>query len=223
MSYGLKLHVWGEYACFTRPEMKVERLSYDVMTPSAARGIVEAIYWKPQIRWTIDRIHVLKPIRLETFRRNEIGSKLSEGTVRKAMKSGKPSDARVYIEDNRQQRAATILRDVGYGIEARFEIVQGSGDEGQEAKHLSASRRRAQKGQCFHRPYLGNREFPAHFELVEGGFPDSELEPGDRDRDLGWMLYDIDFQNGMNPTFFQARMVDGTVEIPSPGSAEIRR
>ncbi len=223
MNYGLKLHVWGAYACFSRPEMKVERLSYDVMTPSAARGIVEAVYWKPQIRWTINRIHVLKPIRFETFRRNELASKISKIKVKQAMTRGDSRGLHTFIEDDRQQRAATILRDVGYGIEARFEIVPGSGDEGLEAKHFSASRRRARKGQCFHRPFLGNREFPAYFELVENEFPKSELRPGERDRDLGWMLYDIDFENGMEPAFFRARMTDAVIEVPTMHSPEVRR
>lgn len=223
MSYGLKLHVWGDYACFTRPEMKVERLSYDVMTPSAARGIVEAIYWKPQIRWMIDRIYVLKPIRFETFRRNELASKISEAKVNQAMKKGDSRDLKVFMDDDRQQRAATILRDVGYVIDAHFQIVPGSGDEGLEAKHFAALRRRARKGQCFHRPYLGNREFPAYFELIEDELPETELGTVDRDRDLGWMLYDIDFSDGMAPTYFRARMVDGAIEVPAPDSTKVRR
>ena len=223
MSYGLKIHVWGNYACFTRPELKVERLSYDVMTPSAARGIVEAIYWKPQIRWKIERIHVLKPIRFETFRRNELASKISAQRIEQGMVRGDSKDLRIFIEEERQQRAATILRDVAYGIEARFEIVPGSGDEGSEAKHFAASNRRARKGQCFHRPYLGNREFPAHFELVEDAFPKSQLSPGERDRDFGWMLYDIDFANNMTPTFFRAQMKSATIMVPDMNSPDIRR
>ena len=122
MAFGIRLHVWGDYACFTRPEMKAERVSYDVITPSAARGILEAVHWKPAIRWVIDRIHVLKPIRFETLRRNELGSKIPLGTVRKAAKSGSSRDLHTYVESDRQQRAATLLRDVGYVIEAHFDL-----------------------------------------------------------------------------------------------------
>jgi len=116
VAYGIKLHCWGEWACFTRPEMKVERVSYDVMTPSAARGIVEAIYWKPEIRWQIDRITVLKPIKFTSVRRNEVKEKIGAGTAAKAMKDGKGNLA-FYVDDgdNRQQRATLMLRDVGYG------------------------------------------------------------------------------------------------------------
>ena len=126
MAYGVKLHVWGEYACFTRPEMKVERVSYDVMTPSAARGILEAIHWKPAIRWTIDRIHVLKPIRFESLRRNELGGKIPAGNVHKAMRSGTTDGLRTVIEGDRQQRAATLLRGVAYVIEAHFTLTDSA-------------------------------------------------------------------------------------------------
>src|SRR5690554_2161623 len=127
MSLGIRLHVWGERACFTRPEMKVERVSYDVITPSAARGILEAIHWKPAIRWVIDRIHVLKPIRFESIRRNEVGSKLSPGNVCKAMKACTTAGLVTFVDDDRQQRAATVLRDVAYVIEAHFELTDRSG------------------------------------------------------------------------------------------------
>ena len=122
MAYGIKLHVWGDLACFTRPEMKVERVSYDVITPSAARGVVESIYWKPQIRWAIDRIHVLKPIRFTSLRRNEVGAKIPAGAAASAMKNGR-GNLGMNIEEERQQRAALLLRDVAYLIEAHFEII----------------------------------------------------------------------------------------------------
>ena len=126
MPYGVKLHVWSDYACFTRPEMKVERVSYDAMTPSAARGILEAIHWKPAIRWVVDRIHVLKPIRFENLRRNELGHKIPAGNFRKAMSNGTTQDLRTLVEDDRQQRAATLLRDVAYVIEAHFVLTRAA-------------------------------------------------------------------------------------------------
>ena len=174
MSYGVRLHVWGEYACFTRPEMKVERVSYDVMTPSAARGILEAVHWKPAIRWVIDRIHVLKPIRFENLRRNELGGKIP-ANVRKAMRAGSTVGLHTLIEDDRQQRAATVLRDVGYIIDAHFVLTDAARVDDTEAKHLAMFNRRAARGQCFHRPCLGTREFAADFELVEDTMPSAYL------------------------------------------------
>ena len=221
MTYGIKLHVWGEYACFTRPEMKVERVSYDVMTPSAARGILEAIHWKPAIRWVIDRIHVLKPIRFETLRRNELGGKVPAGSVRNAMKRGSTEGLCSVIEEDRQQRATTLLRDVAYIIEAHFELTDAAGEGDTEAKHLSMFNRRAAKGQCFHRPYLGTREFAANFELVDSTEPRLDLPAVQQNRDLGWMLHDIDYGNEMIPYFFRAEIRNGVVEVPPPASKEV--
>ncbi len=219
MSRGVRLRVRGDYACFTRPEMKVERVSYDVMTPSAARGLLEAVYWKPAIRWVIKRIHVLKPITFTNLRRNELGGKIRAGTVKKVMKGGGP--LQVYIEDNRQQRAAMVLRDVDYLIEAEFEFT--SGEDNNAGKHLDTFKRRAVKGQCFHRPYLGCREFPAHFNLHQGEAPASPY--AGEERDLGWMLWDLDYSNRKNiqPRFFHAYLKDGVLEVPSPLSPEVRR
>jgi CRISPR-associated protein Cas5d len=214
MAHGVKLRVWGDYACFSRPEFKVERGSYDVMTPSAARGILEAVYWKPEIRWIIERIRVLKPIRFTNIRRNEIESKVSAANAKRVMNAGK-GKLGVFIEDDRQQRAALILRDVEYVIEARFELLDSS--ETNTGKHKEIFTRRARAGQCFHRPYLGCREFPAFFELVEGEAPASDLSG-----DLGWMLHDIDFKNGMQPRFFRARMRKGVIEVPPFESREVR-
>ena len=216
MSYGIKLKVWGSYACFTRPEMKVERVSYDIMTPSAARGILEAIYWKPAITWIVDRIHVLNPIRFDNIRRNELGGKLAIGNVKKAMKDGH-SPVEVFIEENRQQRAAMVLRDVAYVIEAHFEF--NGIEDNIPAKHKEIFERRAVKGQCFHQPYLGCREFPASFSLVEGNVPRSELTD---ERDLGWMLHDLDFDTEMEAKFFRAMMRDGIIEIPPRNGKEVR-
>lgn len=215
MSYGIKLHVWGERALFTRPEMKVERVSYDVITPSAARGILEAIHWKPAIRWEVDSIQVLKPIRFESIRRNEVGGKLSAASVGKAIKAGRTDQLVNYLEEDRQQRAATMLRDVGYVIAAHFELTEKAGPEDNEGKHLDIFNRRARRGQCFQAPCLGTREFPASFVLVEDG---AEVPMSDTalagERDLGWMLHDIDFADGMTPRFFRARMVDGLIDVP---------
>ena len=208
MSYGVKLKVWGDYACFTRPEMKVERVSYDVMTPSAARGILEAIYWKPAIVWVIDRIHVLKKMRFDNVRRNELASKIAVGTVTAAMKDGK-SPVEVFIEDDRQQRAAMILRDVSYVIEAHFGFT--GTEDNNPAKHKEIFDRRTQRGQCFHQPYLGCCEFSAHFELIEGEIPKSKLNGK---QDLGWMLHDMDFQDNIEAKFFQAVMNEGIINVP---------
>jgi CRISPR-associated protein Cas5d len=211
-SHGVRLLVWGERACFTRPEMKVERVSYDAMTPSAARGILEAIHWKPAIRWVVQRIHVLKPIRFESFRRNEVGSKVPARAAAAAMGSGDLSGLGLAVDADRQQRAMLHLRDVAYGIEARFEMTDRAGSEDNPGKHAEMFRRRASRGQCFHRPCLGVREFPADFELVEA-FPETELPEGERHRDLGWMLHDIDYAAGRTSRFFRARLEGGVIDV----------
>jgi CRISPR-associated protein Cas5d len=234
MSYGIKLKTWGEYAAFNRPEMKVERVSYDAITPSAARGILEAIYWKPQMRWVIDRLHVLEPIRFTHIRRNEISSKIpvkGPTGVEAAMRRGEASLG-IAVEEQRQQRAAMVLREVRYGIEAHVEVLDatdpaGSTLEKPEAKHLEAFKRRAKKGQYFHHPYLGCREFPASFELAESFPPCPEELRGERD--LGFMLHDIVFvpdskgkvvesNTGKTlraePRFFRAQMRDGVIQVP---------
>lgn len=225
MAYGIRLLVWGERACFTRPEMKVERVSYDVITPSAARGILEAIHWKPAICWVVDRIHVLKPIRFESIRRNEVKDKISARNVASAMKLGQTQDLPYLIDegDNRQQRASTVLRKVAYVIEAHFELTARADTSDSEGKHLDIFNRRARKGQYFHAPCLGVREFPASFELIE---PDSPLPAPHADllgeRELGWMLHDIDFAHDMTPHFFRARMRDGVIEVPALRSEEVK-
>lgn len=222
MPFGIKLKIWGERACFTRPEMKVERVSYDVITPSAARGILEAIHWKPAIRWVVDSIQVLNPIRFESIRRNEVGGKLSAARVSQAIKSGQPDGLISYIEDDRQQRAATILRDVAYVIGAHFEMTDKAGPDDSIGKHLDIFNRRARKGQCFHAPCLGTREFPASFQLLEENMAAAASESLTGERDLGWMLHDIDFTAGMTPRFFRARMLNGLICVPSLVSAEVK-
>ncbi|MBO1924810.1 type I-C CRISPR-associated protein Cas5c [Thiomicrorhabdus sp. 6S3-12] len=227
MAYGIKLHIWGDYACFTRPEMKVERVSYDVITPSAARGVLEAIHWKPAIRWVVDRIHVLKPVRFESIRRNELGNcKISASKVSGAMKKKSTEGLGFLIDnpnkqDNRQQRATTLLRNVGYVIEAHFELTDKAGADDSVGKHLDIFNRRARKGQFFHQPCLGNREFPAYFSLIESDedFPDSELSK--ESKDLGWILHDIDFANRAEPKFFRAELKNGVIEVPPFRSSEV--
>lgn len=223
MAYGIRLLVWGERACFTRPEMKVERVSYDVITPSAARGILEAIHWKPAIRWAVDRIQVLKPIRFESLRRNEVGGKLSSASVAKAMKAGRTEGLITFVDEDRQQRAATILREVAYVIEAHFELTDKADASDSVGKHLDIFNRRARKGQYFHSPCLGVREFPASFQLLEPGvaepITDNALQG---ERDLGWMLHDIDFADDMTPHFFRAQMRDGLIEVPPFMAAEVK-
>lgn len=220
MSRGIKLHVWGELACFSRPEMKVERVSYDAITPSAARGVIEAVYWKPEIRWVIDRIHVLKPIRFTSLRRNEVGTKIPASTAARAMKEGK-GNLGLYVEEERQQRAALMLRDVAYVIEAHFDIISG---EPNAAKHLDQFNRRARAGQCHTRPYLGTRECAADFALIEPGepLPTSTLPDDQKHKDLGWMLHDIDFAHGNQPRFFHAKLVDGVIAVSAWNSQEVK-
>jgi CRISPR-associated protein Cas5d len=203
--------------------MKAERVSYDVITPSAARGIIEAIHWKPAIRWVIDKIHVLKPIRFESIRRNEVGSKISERNVKEAMNAGGLDGLALYVDEDRQQRATTILRDVAYVIEAHFERTPRAGDDDTEAKHLAMFNRRAAAGQCFHQPCLGTREFPAEFALVEGEVPTSELPAHQRNKELGWMLYDIAFDNDRLPMFYRPEMIDGVIDVEKFRPGEARR
>ncbi|GAA3401726.1 type I-C CRISPR-associated protein Cas5c [Paenibacillus hodogayensis] len=215
MGYGIKLHVWGDYACFTRPEMKVERVGYDAMTPSAARGVLEAIHWKPAIRWVIDRIHVLNEIRFESVRRNEIENKLSTSAIKSAI-SGKTAVLYQNVTEERQQRATLMLKNPDYVIEAHFEMTQAVGEGDSPEKHYNIFLRRARQGQCFHRPYLGCREFAAQFALVETeALLPRSFYADTGDRDLGWMLHDIDFQRNMTPRFFRAALRNGVIEVPS--------
>lgn len=230
MTYGIRLLVSGDHACFTRPEMKVERVSYDVMTPSAARGILEAIHWKPAICWVIDRIRVLEPVRFQSIRRNEVGHKMPAGAVGSAMKRGTLDGLALHVDEDRQQRAATVLVKPAYVIEAHFEMTGRAGADDNEGKHLDTFNRRAARGQCFHQPCLGTREFAARFELIEPTAPPptpfeehASLGFG-QPRDLGFMLWDIDHAAPGKPSmFFRARLSDGVMEVPRPGSPEIIR
>jgi len=231
MAYGIRLHVWGQHGLFTRPELKVERMSYDVMTPSAARGILEAIHWKPAIRWVIDRIHVLEPIRFQSIRRNEVGHKAPAGKIRQAMKRGDLEGLQLLVDEDRQQRASTVLVSPRYVIEAHFDMAAKAGPEDSEGKHLDIFNRRAARGQCFHQPCLGAREFAAHFDLIppEASLParNPEAETAEHGfgapRDLGFMLWDIDHGKPGRPSlFFRAALRDGVLEVPHPGSAEVK-
>lgn len=222
LSYGIRLKVSGDYGLFTRPEMKVERVTYDVMTPSAARGILEAIHWKPAIRWIVDAIHVLEPIRYQSIRRNEVGHKAPAGKIRSAMKRGDLAGLGQLVDEDRQQRASIVLVNPAYVIEAHFEMTGKAGPDDNEGKHLDIFNRRAARGQCFHQPCLGTREFAARFELLD---PASPLPAAIEDsRDLGFMLFDIDHgAKGRPSMFFRATMENGVVRVPHPASAEVRR
>lgn len=216
------LEVSGDFACFTRPEMKVERVSYDAITPSAARAVFEAIFWKPAIRWHVRRIEVLKPIRWINLRRNEVGAVLSVRNAQAAMNGGDALLA-LNIEDERQQRAGLFLRDVAYRLHADLEVRSDRADGSPPAKYWSMFERRAAAGQCVNQPYLGCREFAAHFRLVAD--PATELPPIAETRDLGWMLHDLDFANAADPQprFFRAHIENGVIEVPAWDAEEVRR
>lgn len=224
MGYGIKILIRGERACFTRPEMHTERVSYDVLTPSAARGIIEAVYWKPAIVWRIDAIQVNKPIRFETMRRNEVGSKASHTAALLVMR-GKHKPLGILAPSDRQQRNTLYLTDVEYVVDAHFELTDKAGPDDTESKHYNIALRRLRNGQCFSQPYLGCREFPAEVTLVEEGeaSPSSQAHRlksyycGEGERDLGFMLYDIaHHDNGAHePLFFRAIMRNGCIDVAS--------
>ena len=206
------LEVSGDFACFTRPEMKVERVSYEVMTPSAARAVFESILWKPQIRWRVQCIEVLRPIRWMNLRRNEVKSKVLMPSAVRAMQSGS-GQLGIDIEDDHTQRASLLLRDVAYRIHADLELTERSTDP--LIKYAEMFARRARKGQCVNQPYLGCREFAAEFVLVESDTP--QPPPIDETRSLGWMLHDLDFSNPSDPQprFFDAKLESGRVQVPA--------
>ncbi len=230
------LEVWGDYACFTRPEMKVERVSYDVITPSAARAVFEAIFWKPAISWRVTKIEVLAPIKWISVRRNEVGKLMN------------PKINQIFIDEaqNRQQRAGLFLRDVRYRLYAELEYIHPSkrkihsrsvseelidpeerilwAKDENPGKYNAMFERRARKGQCFNQPYLGCREFSAHFRLIDK--PETEpIKPIPDTRELGFMLYDMDFSNEKDPQamFFRANMAEGVIVVPPKDSEEVRK
>ena len=205
------IEVSGDFACFTRPELRVERVSYDVITPSAARSVFEAILWKPAIRWEVRRIEVLNPIRWISVRRNEVASKVSVRNAQTAMGAGKGNLA-LYVEEDRQQRAGLFLRDVAYRLHAVL-VAVGDDARSNPAKYREMFQRRAEKGQCVNQPYLGCREFAARFRLVDEST--TEVSAIEESRDLGWMLYDMDFSavDDPKPRFFRADMQCGVIDL----------
>ncbi len=220
--YGLE--VWGDFACFTRPEMKVERVSYDVITPSAARNIFQSIFWKPAIQWEVTRIEVVNPIKWFSIRRNEVG----------AIGQGKADAPPIVATENRQQKNSLMLRDVRYRIYARMvfipphkrkgESAHAAGEDENPGKYQAMFERRASRGQCFTTPYLGTRECAAYFELLPDGAKDGD-DLLQESRDLGFMLYDMDFTDPKNitPMFYRPRMERGVINVPAPGSEEVLR
>ncbi len=213
------LEVWGDMACFTRPELKVERVSYDVITPSAARAIFEAIFWKPAIRWQVTKIEVLNPITWTSIKRNEVGALAGKSTI--------------YIEDKRQQRNSLLLKNVHYRIWAKLVFIpqrnrandKQPGDKENPMKYYEMFERRASKGQCFNQPYLGCREFSASFALVNP-VNDELMPPLQENRDFGLMLYDMDFEaDTKKPAamFYRAEMKQGIIIVPPKDSKEVLR
>ena len=218
----ISLEVWGDYACFSRPEMKVERVSYDVITPSAARGLIEAIMWHPGMRWCIDRIQVCNPIRFTNIRRNEVKDVISARNVRTLMEKG-AGELYISTPESIQQRAAMILKDVHYIIDAHFEMTDQAAAGDNEGKFQEMTKRRIEKGQFYHQPSFGVREFPAHFRMCDKR-PDcpDELKG---EKDLGWMLLDMDYRDPCNihPRFFRVVMQDGIINVPNLRSEGVIR
>lgn len=217
----VSLEVWGGYACFSRPEMKVERVSYDVITPSAARGIIEAILWHPGMRWVIDRIQVCRPIRFTNIRRNEVKDVISARNVKTLMERGS-GELFLATPDSIQQRAAMILKDVRYIIDAHFELTEKAAPSDNAGKFQEMARRRIEKGQFYHQPCFGTREFPADFQPCTERPPCPEELKGEKD--LGWMLLDMDYSDptDIRPIFFRAVMRDGVILPPDPRKEGVR-
>lgn len=215
----IKLEVWGDYACFSRPEMKAERVSYDVITPSAARGLIEAIYWHPGLKYVIDKIHVCAPICFTNIRRNETKAMANRNNIKRAMETGE--DIYISTSDNINQRAAMILRDVHYVIEAHFVMTKQAASSDNPGKFQDILKRRIEKGQCYHQPYFGMKEFPAYFKMCEKIPECPEELKGEKD--LGWMLHDLDYSNPeeITPKFFRATIKDGVVVLPSFNDEEV--
>lgn len=205
----VKMEVWGDFACFSRIELKIERVSYDVPTPSAARGIIESIYYHPGLKWHIDKIYVMNPIRFTSIRRNEVKNKISASKIMKEA-NGKGAS---YIDRKKdiEQRATMMLRNVHYVIEAHFEMTDRANESDNPGKFQDIITRRLRKGQAYSQPYLGTRECTAHFGMWEGG----EIPTISETRDLGYMLYDLDFSdpNDIQPMFFRAKLENGVIDL----------
>lgn len=219
----IQLEVWGDYACFTRPELKVERVSYDVMTPSAARGLLESIFWHPGLQYVIRNIYVMNPISFTSIRRNEVKSGVPWKSVKAAMEGRQPDLYLCPKDGEQQQRAALVLRDVHYVIDAYFVMTKNASPSDNPGKFCEMMRRRAERGQCYHEPYFGTREFPVSFRPWQGG-PVPTAYP-EETKDLGLMLYDMDYSdpNNILPMFFRATLDRGVLHVPEPGSKEVLR
>lgn len=204
------MEVWGDFACFSRQEMKVERITYDVMTPSAARGLLEAVYWHPGMRWFIDNIYVLSPIQFTNVRRNEVKSKIPASNVKGAMTGGK-NELFLSTSSDIQQRSSLVLQNVHYVIEAHFEMTDRANEGDNAGKFQDIIKRRLRRGQCFHQPYFGCREFPARFREWSG----DEIPCIEETRDLGYMLWDLDYSdsNDIKPMFFRAKLENGVLRV----------
>lgn len=216
----ISVEVWGEYALFSRPELKTERVSYDVMTPSAARGLLDAIMWHPGLKWVVDSIHVCAPIRFTNIRRNEVKDTISARKAQSVMEKG--GELYLATPESIQQRAAMVLRDVHYVVDAHFEMTQRASPTDNPGKFQEMMRRRVEKGQFYHQPCFGVREFPAHFKPCTQLPPCPEELKGEKD--LGWMLLDMDYSDPKNitPHFFRATLRDGVLEVPPMYAEEVR-
>ena len=216
----ISVEVWGAYALFSRPELKTERVSYDVMTPSAARGLLDAIMWHPGLKWVVDSIHVCAPIRFTNIRRNEVKDTVSARKAQSVMEKG--GELYLATPESIQQRAAMVLRDVHYVIDAHFEMTQRASPTDNPGKFQEMMRRRVEKGQFYHQPCFGVREFPAHFKPCIQLPPCPEELKGEKD--LGWMLLDMDYSDPENitPHFFRATLRDGILEVPPMYAEEVR-
>lgn len=216
----VKFRIWSDYALFTRPEMKVERVSYDIITPSAARGICDAIFWHPGLHWKIDKITVCSPIRFTNVRRNEVKSVISCRNVKTVMEKGK-GDLYLASSEDIQQRAALLLKNVEYVIDAHFEMTPQAAPSDNPGKFQDIMRRRIEKGQFYHQPCMGCREFPAHFAPCHEVPPCPDELKGDHD--LGYMLYDMDYSDSkdIRPLFFRAKLHDGVLKVPERDSGEV--
>lgn len=212
MAQGVRVHVWGDYALFSRPEMKVERCTYDVITPSAARGLLEAIYWHPGMRWVIDRIYVRNPIEFTSIRRNEVKSKISSSNILTVMNGG-DKDLFLSTKEDIAQRASILLTNVDYVIEAHFEMTEKANESDNPGKFKDIIVRRLKTGKCYHTPYFGCREFPAKFELYENTEVSTVYE--NSECDLGYMLYDMDYSDpeDIQPMFFRAVLRNGILDL----------
>ena len=210
----IRVEVKGEFACFSRPEFKAERVSYDVITPSAARGLLESVFWHPGMRYIVDKIYLLSEISFANIKRNEVASKVSASNVQKVINSGKGA---LYLATplDIQQRATMLLKDVHYIIEAHFNMTEKANATDNTGKFQEMLKRRLRKGQNYHQPYLGCREFPAQVSLFEGDVNTLKLAYADEDKDLGFMLYDIDYsdKDNITPMFFRAILKNGVIDL----------